>query len=161
MNRIQTGVGKGGRVIAARLLPGSDFMGGIADVCKKHNLDGAVLLSAIGSFKRTVYVDPIEIPEMKAGYGYGEPMIAEGPIELLSAAGLICHSEDGEVMLHVHANMCHADGDAFGGHLLDEGTEVLLTADIILQEIEGVDMVRRPCDETGMVMFAPGSGRDG
>jgi len=155
MNRIKTAEGGNGRIIAARLLPGSNFMQGIVEVCNKHNIKNGVLLSAIGSFKRTVFLDPIAIPEKKAGYGYGDPIAVDGPIELLSAAGLICHGDEGEVILHVHATMCLADGKAFGGHVMDEGTEVLLTADIIIQEVEGIDMVRRFDDETEIPMFSP------
>ncbi len=78
-----------------------------------------------------------------------------GPIELLSASGLMCHGDEGEVLLHVHATMCLADGKAFGGHLMDDGTEVLLTADILIQELDGIDMIRHHEEETGISMFSP------
>jgi len=154
-NRIVTAKGKAGRLIAARLLPGTNFMTGIVEVCEKHQVKNGILVSGIGSFKRTVFLDPEPKPERKAGYGYGDPMTVDGPIELLSAAGLICHGDDGQVLLHVHATMCLQDGKAFGGHLIEEGTEVLLTADIVIMEVEGIDMVRRFDEETEIPMFAP------
>ncbi len=154
-DRILTAQGKTGRVIAVRLLPGTDFMRGLARACEEQKMNNGIILSAIGSLKKTVFLDPVERPDMKAGYGYGEPLTADGPIELLAATGFVCHADDGKVLLHVHATMCLEDGKAFGGHLTDEGNEVLLTADIVLMEIDGVDMARKMDDEVGMLMFSP------
>ncbi|MEW6522765.1 MAG: PPC domain-containing DNA-binding protein [Bacillota bacterium] len=155
MNRIKTAEGRGGRLIAARLLPGSNFVKGLVEVCERHGVRNGALLSCIDSFKKTVFLDPIPRPELKAGYGHGDPLSVDGPIELLSPSGFICHADDGQVLLHVHANMCLADGKAFGGHLTDDGTEVLLTADVLIQEVDGIDMVRRYDDEMQILTFSP------
>lgn len=154
-SRILTAEGRPGRIIAARLLPGTDFMQGLMQVCKEHSMNNGIILSAIGSLKKTIFLDPVERPDLKAGYGYGEPLESDGPIELLAAAGFICHADDGEVLLHVHATMCLEDGEAFGGHLVDEGNEVLLTADVVLMEIDGIDMARKMDEETEILMFSP------
>ena len=154
-NRIQSAEGAPGRMVAARLMPGSNLMSGIVDVCAKHNIKSGILASGIGSLRKTAYMDLIPKPEIKARYGYGTPMTADGPIEILTLAGAVCHSEDGKVLLHVHATMCLADGKAFGGHLADEGNEVLLTADVTILEIADVDFVRRLDEETGILMYSP------
>ncbi|MBU0652979.1 MAG: DNA-binding protein [Proteobacteria bacterium] len=154
-NRIKSAEGAPGRMVAARLMPGSNLMSGIAEVCEKHNIKSGILASGIGSLSKTTYLDPIPKPELKAKYGYGDPMTADGPIELLNLAGAICHSDEGKVLLHVHATMCLADGKAFGGHLTDEGNEVLLTADVTILEIANVDFVRRLDEETGILMYSP------
>jgi hypothetical protein len=154
-DRIKQAQGRAGRMVAARLLPGTNLMAGIAQVCEKANLRNGIVSSGIGSLKTAKYLDPIPKPELKAKYGYGEPMTAQGPIELLSLAGTVCHSDEGKVLLHVHATMCLADGKAFGGHLTEDGNEVLLTADVVLLEMEDVDFLRRFDEETGILMYSP------
>ena len=51
-------------------------------------------------------------------YGYGEPTILYGPIELTAAAGMICHDDDGNLLLHVHMSMSDQHGTGHGGCLL-------------------------------------------
>jgi predicted DNA-binding protein with PD1-like motif len=142
-------------MVAARLMPGSNLMSGIAEVCEKHNIKSGILASGIGSLRKTSYMDLIPKPELKARYGYGDPMTADGPVEILNLAGAICHSDEGKVLIHVHATMCLADGKAFGGHLTEEGNEVLMTADVTILEIANVDFVRRLDEETGILMYSP------
>lgn len=154
-NRIKSAEGAPGRMVVARLMPGSNLMSGIVEVCEKHNIKSGILASGIGRLRKTTYMDPIPKPELKAKYGYGDPMTADGPIELLNLAGAICHSDEGKILLHVHATMCLADGKAFGGHLTDEGNEVLLTAAVTILEIANVDFVRRLDEETGILMYSP------
>lgn len=154
-NRIKTAEGRPGRIVAARLLPGTNLMSGIVEVCDKHGIKNGIVVSAIGSLKTVKYMDPIPRPDLKSKYAYGEPMTAEGPIELLSLAGSVCHADDGKVLLHLHATMCLADGKAFGGHVCEDGSEVLLTADVVIAEVDGVNFVRRYDEETGMFMYSP------
>jgi predicted DNA-binding protein with PD1-like motif len=94
-NRIKTASGVCGRVVAARLMPGTNLMGGIAEVCEIHSIKNGIVASGIGSLKKCTYMDPIPKPEVKAKYAYGTPMTADGPIELLTLAGTVCHSDEG------------------------------------------------------------------
>lgn len=146
--------GKLGRVVAIRLKPGTDVLLGLEEACKRNNINNGVILSAIGSLDGVKFCNPVELPEKKAGYGYGEILHLTGPIELTSAAGIICHDDEGTTNLHVHISLSDRHGNAHGGHLV-EGTKVLLTVDVIIAEIEGLVMGRKFDDELEVPLFAP------
>lgn len=146
--------GKLGRVIAVRLKPGTDVLLGLTEACNVNHLNNGVILSAIGSLDGVKFCNPVELPNTKAGYGYGEILHLTGPIELTSAAGIICHDDEGNTNLHVHVSLSDRHGNAHGGHLV-EGTKVLLTVDVILAEVEGIVMGRKFNEELGVPLFAP------
>ena len=146
--------GKLGQIVALRLQPGTDVLLGLEDACKRANISNGVILSAIGSLDGVRFCDPVELPEKKAGYGYGEILRLTGPIELTSASGIICHDDEGNTNLHVHISLSDRHGNAHGGHLV-EGTKVLLTVDVIIAEIEGLVMGRKFDDELEVPIFSP------
>ena len=146
--------GKLGRVVALRLRPGTDVLLGLEEACKRAGINNGVILSAIGSLDGVQFCNPVELPEKKAGYGYGETLHLTGPIELTSASGIICHDDAGNTNLHVHISLSDRHGNAHGGHLV-EGTKVLLTVDVILAEIEGLVMGRKFDQELEVPLFAP------
>ena len=90
---IETAQGTLSQVIAVRMKPGTDFLEGLDEVCQRHNIRNGVILSCIGSLKEVRFCNPVELPEKKAGYGYGEALHLTGPIELTSATGVICHDD--------------------------------------------------------------------
>ena len=142
------------RVIAVRLRPGTDVLAGLTEACRRANINNGVILSAIGSLDGVAYCNPVELPDKKAGYGYGETLHLTGPIELTSASGIICHDDEGAINLHVHMDLCDRHGNAHGGHLV-EGTKVLLTLDAVIAEVEGIDMRRKYNNELGVPLLAP------
>lgn len=154
MDCLEMAQGKLGRVIAVRLKPGTDVLLGLEEACKRNHINNGVILSAIGSLDGVKFCNPVELPEKKAGYGYGEVLHLTGPIELTSAAGIICHDDEGNTNLHIHMSLSDRYGNAHGGHLV-EGTKVLLTVDVILAEIEGLVMGRKFDDELEVPLFAP------
>ena len=156
MNNLDMEMAQGnlGRVVAIRLKPGTDVLLGLEEACKRNNINNGVILSAIGSLDGVRFCNPVELPEKKAGYGYGETLHLTGPIELTSAAGIICHDNEGNTNLHVHMSLSDRHGNAHGGHLV-EGTKVLLTVDVIIAEIEGLVMGRKFDEELEVPLFAP------
>ena len=72
----------------------------------------------------------------------------------IAAAGMICHDDDGNLLLHVHMSMSDQHGTGHGGHLI-EGTKVLLTTDMVIAELDGLVMGRRFDEELGVPLFAP------
>ena len=142
MQSIEHAAGSIKRVVAFRLKPGMDVLKGIEEICKAENIKNGVILSGIGSLDGAAFCNPVPLKDKKAGYGYGEPTILYGPIELTAAAGMICHDDDGNLLLHVHMSMSDQHGTGHGGHLI-EGTKVLLTTDMVIAELDGLVMGRR------------------
>ncbi len=151
---METALGKLDRVLALRLRPGTDVLKGLEEACKRNNINNGVILSAIGSLDGVHYCNVVELPEKKAGYGYGEVLHLTGPIELTGATGIICHDDEGNTNLHVHMSLSDRYGNAHGGHLV-EGTKVLMTVDVILAEVEGLVMGRKFDEELEVPLFAP------
>ena len=141
------------RVIAVRLRPGTDVLAGLTEACRRANINNGVILSAIGSLDG-VACNPVELPDKKAGYGYGEVLHLTGPIELTAGSGIICHDDQGNTNLHVHMSLSDRYGNAHGGHLV-EGTKVLLTVDEVIAEIGGLVMGRKFDEELEVPLFAP------
>ena len=150
---IEMAQGKLGKVVALRLQPGTDVLLGLTEACNRAGINNGVILSGIGSLDGVKFCNPVELPT-KAGYGYGEVLHLTGPIELTSAAGIICHDDEGNTNLHVHIGLSDRYGNAHGGHLV-EGTKVLLTVDVVIAEIEGMIMGRKFNEELGVPLFAP------
>ena len=146
--------GKLGRVIVLRMKPGSDLLDGMLAACEKHQIRNGVIISAIGSLNGVHYCDVEALPDKRCGYGYGRELYLDGPIELTSASGVICSDDDGSINLHVHINMSDKYGNAYGGHLV-RGTRVLLTADIVLGEIEDIQMLRKLDPEMEVFLLSP------
>ena len=152
---ITTAVGTGiKRVIALRMSPGEDVLLGVEKVCKDNNIKYGFILSGIGSLASVKFFDPVVLPDKKAGYGYSEPICMDGPIELLGLSGMICHDDKGEILLHLHYSLADKDGNAFGGHVI-EGNKVLLTCDILIGEVDGIEMGRAYDKDLEVFLFAP------
>lgn len=146
--------GKPGRVLVLRLKPGTDLLGGIQAACERYQIHNGVVLSAIGSLACVRYCNVEALPEKKCGYGYGAVLALDEPIELTGAGGVICSDAEGNINLHIHISMSDKTGKAYGGHLA-EGTRVLMTADIVLGEIEGVSMLREHDPEMDVYLLSP------
>lgn len=144
-----------GRTIVARLLPGTDLVSGIEAVCKAHHVQYGYFASVIGSLQKATYV--IAVPDATAllGFKYCDPIEQSGPIELICGQGVICQSESGELMIHLHAQVETSDQKAFGGHFSAGGNPVLATVDLVIVEVDGAKMMRRFDPESGLIMLSP------
>ena len=142
------------RIVAARMSPGEDVLLGIQKVCEEHNIKDGIILTGMGSLDGAQFFNPVPLADKKCGYGYSEVTVLRGPIELVSMTGMICHNAEGETLLHVHYSLSDQHGTGHGGHLI-EGTKVLMTVDIVIGEIEGVEMSREYDEELEVFMFAP------
>ena len=152
--QILSAQGRLGRTVVLRLKPGTDLLKGMQAACERYQIHNGAILSAIGSLNGVHYCNVEALPELKCGYGYGRELYLDGPIELTSASGVICSDTDGSINLHVHINMSDKYGNAYGGHLVP-GTRVLLTADIVLGEIEDVQMLRKLDPEMEVFLLSP------
>lgn len=151
---MQSASGKISRVIAVRLSPGEDLLEGLTEACKQHSLKNGLIMTGIGSLRSARVFNPVPLPDKKIGYGYGEPIALAGPIELLATGGMICQGDDGQTLFHAHVSLSDQNGGAWGGHLI-EGNRVLITADFVLGEVDGMNMGRSYNEEAELMLFNP------
>ena len=152
--KLKSAEGTLGRVVVIRLAPGTDLLNGIQEACEKYQIHNGVVISAIGSLKCVRFCDVEALPEKKCGYGYGRILALDETIELTGAGGVICSDADNNINLHIHISMSDTNGKAYGGHLVD-GTEVLMTADIVLGEIKGITMRREYNEDMDVYLLSP------
>jgi len=146
--------GRLGRVVVVRLKPGTDLLNGIQSACEHYEIHNGVIISAIGSLARVRFCDVEALPEKKCGYGYGRILALDETIELTGAGGVICSDAENHINLHIHISMSDKNGKAYGGHLV-EGTTVLMTSDIVIGEITGLEMRREYDPDMDVYLLSP------
>ena len=151
--RVQEACGKAGKVVAARIWPGTDLIEGFEEACKKNGIKYAYV-TCFGSFATAGYMYLVPQAGAKVGAGYGDVLKKEGPIEFLSGTGVVCQ-KDGAYDTHFHGTMCDKDGKVFGGHMVKGKNPALTTIDVIIIEVDGVEMLRCADEETGLTQFYP------
>jgi predicted DNA-binding protein with PD1-like motif len=140
VNKMETAKGKISEILVMRLQRGDDIIGSIKQACQNYDVKNAVIISMIGSLNGAAYYDPVINPKVKCFVSYADPIYLQCPVQLLGAHGEICHDEEGEICVHIHATFADSQGNAYGGHLAAKGNQVLNTANIFIGVIEGVDM---------------------
>ena len=146
--RVNYACGTPGKTIAARILPGTDLLTGLEQICDQNGVKyGAV--NCFGSFSAAGYMYLVPM-DAKVGAGYGDVIKQEGPIEFLSGTGIITQTDKGVTELHFHGTMCDKEGTVFGGHIVKCQCPVLTTVDVVIQEAKGVEMIRKYDEETDL-----------
>ena len=141
--------GKSGRVLVARVKPGSDLMKSIHAVAKENGIKAGVILSGVGLLRRArlrnCKVLPDRYPITDANRSF---LTFDRPLEILGVSGNVSEVE-GEPWVHAHATLSYVrDGEearVVGGHLLD-GCVVFGFAEVFILELEDIDM-RKDFDE--------------
>jgi len=149
---IESATGKVNNIIAIRMPPGTDVFAGIVDTCTKYNIKDGIIMCALGSWRKVVFCNPIDLPNGKVGYS--EPRVLTGNYELLNMSGMICHDTEGNIFPHIHVTVSDEKGNTYGGHM-QHGCEVLLTTDIVIGLFFDIDMGRRFDEELGVPVFTP------
>jgi len=126
-------------LILARLFPGEDIHQELKEICNKHRVETAVVLSGIGQLKQ------FQLGYFKEKGNYVPQEFAE-PHELLSLSGNISNQK-GEYKLHLHAVLGNEDKGVVGGHLIKGEVEV--TNEIVLLKT-AVSITRRLEETTGL-----------
>ena len=149
---------KAGRIIQARLKPGTDLIGGIDKICEDYGIKNGMITVGIGSLRHASFKFLIPNQELKLGSGYGDPYYLEGPIEFLGGQGLICPLEDGNRAIHLHGLLNRTSvengkpkpdyvlGGDFG--VGKDKNPILATMDLMIVELKGVNITRKYDDET-------------
>jgi predicted DNA-binding protein with PD1-like motif len=154
MSNIEIAKGKISYIYVIRLPRGEDIMAGIKRVCFENNIKNAVIISMIGSLYDAYYCDPIVDTSKKNGIS-GIDLKLEGPLEVLTVQGEICHKNDGDLLVHMHVTCADGKGNVYGGHITGEGNIVLNTMNIFIGIIDGIDMGIKLDDTLGIPAFCP------
>jgi predicted DNA-binding protein with PD1-like motif len=139
---------KMGRFIVGRILPGSDLVTGIEEICRKHGVRQAMIVGTIGSVVNP-HFEWASTVEERPGTGHTSSKSIEGPGSLISGQGLVCQKDDNELDIHLHCAITDPSGAVYGGHFPKGTVPVLSTTDVSLVEITGVKLIRRPHPVTG------------
>ncbi len=122
-----------------RMMPGEDVREVLATWCAERSIEAAAIVSAVGSVSTAM---------IRFG-GRSEGSTIEGTLEVCGLSGTL--SRHG---MHLHIAVADADGRMTGGHLLN-GTMVRTTLELVIQEIGGVRLLRKPDTTTGYEELVP------
>jgi predicted DNA-binding protein with PD1-like motif len=145
MDTIVSAAGTTGKLVVARFTPGTDLIPAIGKVAQEHGIRSGFIVSCVANTNHVVLRNP------PAKFRDGGPpegnrtfLTIDFPAELVSLGGNISFNEDGSTFIHLHACISSASGPealALGGHL--EELTVMSTAEVVIAEVAGVDMIHR------------------
>jgi predicted DNA-binding protein with PD1-like motif len=142
------------KTVFIRLSPGTDLIAGIAAVCRDRGIRSACVASCIASLRRASFF--VVVPqENRVGGGYSEPVHLEAPVEILCGQGSIGETENGEIVVHLHAAMSDGQGKVYGGHLIQGRCPILITSEIMILSLDGVRLKRMYDPEVDMPILKP------
>ena len=142
-------------VYFTRLRPGEDLFAGITELCKKNNMDRAVILSGIGSLCDVGFRDlktGIDLPVITDKTNLMEEY---GPFELLTLEGSIVPLvgefgalKEGDLVLHLHCTLGTAYGTPFGGHFFK--ATIFTTTELFLARVKNSQVKKKKSVVTGL-----------
>ena len=152
--RAKYSTGSISKVLMIRVLPGSDIIEGIEEACQGLDIKSGAICSCIGSLQKASFLIAVPLKN-KPGAGYSDPIDINGPLELLSAQGTIGREQNGDLFIHMHGLLSDQNGNVHGGHLIKGENPVLITCEIMISQVEGMDMVRTYDPDVDMELFIP------
>jgi len=126
-------------LIFVRLFPDENIHKKLIEVCKKHKVKTAVVLSGVGQLKK------FQLGYFKEKNKYATEKF-DKTHELLSLTGTICRQK-GDYVVHLHAVLSDEKKKTIGGHLFNGMVEV--TNEIVLIK-SSVEIFRRLEEKTGL-----------
>ncbi|MDI9494745.1 MAG: DNA-binding protein [Bacillota bacterium] len=141
------------RIITGRIPPGVDLIRGIKEICREFKVKHGYIPMIIGSLENLTIIYAVPDETKKLNIKYSENTIIEGPLELLHAQGLIGEDENSDLSVHVHILVSDRYMRVFGGHLVEGGSKVAATAEIVIHEIKDTKYIRSFDEETGFNLF--------
>jgi hypothetical protein len=134
--RFESMEGGFGRIISARLKPGTDLLAGIAAVVEKHQIAAGAVVVSFGSLAKaevTWTEGSKSDPNKKS-----ERLRLSGPLSFLSSQGKVGITEEGKAVVHLHGLLADLDGKVWGGHFHEGNNPVFSTFELVIQEISGL-----------------------
>ena len=142
--------GRPGRVIVARVKPGSDLLRSLQKIAAEEEITSGVIVSGVGLLKQARLRNCRSLPEEYPITDANRTFLSfEKPLEILSISGNVTLAE-GEPLVHAHLTLSTVEGDeitVIGGHLI-EGCMVFGFSEFAILELEGIEMVKRFDEET-------------
>jgi len=129
-----------GRIIVARLRPGTDLIEGVEKIVEDYNIKYAIVCVSLGSLQSSTFMYTVPKPEHKLKAGYSSPCEIKGPIEFLGAVGLVSEKLEGEKSSHFHGVICDKEGIIHGGHLVKGKNKALYTIELVILEVKNVKL---------------------
>jgi len=139
--------------VMVRVLPGQDLIEGIEDVCNHLGIRSGAIACCIGSLQKVSLMFLVP-SENKVGAAYNDPQTIPGPLQIVSAQGVI-GQDNGAVFIHMHGLLVDKTGTVHGGHLIKGETPVLITSDIVVVGIDGATLRRAYDPQTEFTLLAP------
>lgn len=142
------------RIIVGRIPKDTDLLTGIKEICNSYGVKHGYIASIIGSLRTGRFIYAIPSEGAKLGFKYSEPVNLEGPLELLASQGTIgVDDETGDLSVHLHMLVSDQYMRVFGGHFIDGGNDIAVTAEIVIHEIDDVELHRGFDEESGFNIF--------
>lgn len=141
----------GKRTFVARVKPGEELVDGIKQICVANGITSGAITSILGNLKSVKFTYPVS-SNSKSNIQYREPIDIEGPIEIVTGSGMI-GLDNGELFVHLHLSFCDIDGKASGGHILEKGNTVGITAEFVIEVFDNVKLERGIDESSDMPVF--------
>lgn len=140
-------------IVTGRIPPGIDLITGIKDICSEFKIKHGYISMIIGSLDYLTIIYAIPDETKRLNMKYSENIKINGPLELLNAQGLIGEDEKSELSVHIHILVSDRYMRIFGGHLIEGGSKVAATAEIVIHELSNTKYIRKFDEETGFNLF--------
>ena len=149
--------GQTGRVIVARVKPGSDLLRSLQKVAAEEGVTSGIILSGVGLLKQARLRNCKSLPKKYPINDANRTFLSfEKPLEILSISGNVTLAER-ELVVHAHLTLSSVEGEeitVIGGHLI-EGCVVFGFSEFVIMELEGIEMAKRFDEETqSLQLFA-------
>jgi predicted DNA-binding protein with PD1-like motif len=142
--------GQPGRVVVARVKPGSDLLSSLQKIAAEEGITSGVIVSGVGLLKQARLRNCKSLPEEYPITDTNRTFLSfERPLEILSISGNVTLAE-GEPLVHAHLTLSSVKGDEItiiGGHLI-EGCVIFGFSEFAILELEGIEMAKRFDEET-------------
>ncbi len=138
-----------------RLGPGTDLIEGLEEALRGSGNRCGTIVSCIGSLRRAAY--HIAVPASNPiGASYSPPIKVEGPLELLCGQGTIGTDQAGALFVHLHGVFSEGSGVLRGGHFVKGENPVLITCEMAVITVSGIEIRRKYDPEVDMQIFTLG-----
>ena len=134
--RCSCAIGNPGRILVINLCKDQDLVECIAELIRLNNFKTGII-NAIGTLF-SVDIEYSSTFENNSDEDSYKQVHLEGPVRLGLSQGIFFQSKEIPVIVHLHAVLIDKNQNIFCGALLAGHSPVLDSADITVQEIEGI-----------------------